>query len=93
MLCIRISEQEYEGLKSVCEARGARSISDLAREAVSRLVELPAERTMPEWVQRVEEIDFKVERLKDELNRIQGLLAPSGDSLDDLRALEAVNGT
>ena len=37
MLSIRISEQEYEGLKATCEARGSGSISDLAREAVCRL--------------------------------------------------------
>ena len=90
MLCIRISEQDYEGLKSVCAARGARSVSDLARQAVSRLFDSP-EHT-PEWLGRVEEIDGKVEALKRELTRLQGLhklTAGSSSTQDDLLALKA----
>ena len=90
MLCIRISEQEYEGLRSVCDARGARSISDLAREAVSRLIDSP--KNTPDWLPRVEEIDGKVEALKRELTRLQGvheLTAGSSITQGDLLALKA----
>jgi hypothetical protein len=96
MLCIRISEREYEGLKLVCKANGSRSISDLAREAVSRLIGYSEESTPPELARRVEEIDLKVEGLKGDLRRLQGLieLADSTTTLkhDDL-ALDATNGT
>src|SRR3989442_647767 len=96
MLCIRISEQEYEGLKSVCEARGSRSISDLAREAVSRLIDGPVGGDAPEWVRRVDQIDTKVEALKHQIRRLERLVALPTDSPNfaqgDLRALEAANG-
>ena len=38
MLSIRLSEEEYLGLKRLCAITGARSVSDLAREAMSVLL-------------------------------------------------------
>ena len=39
MVSFRLSEEEYEGLKHICIAVGARSLSDVARDAVQRLLE------------------------------------------------------
>ena len=38
LVCFRISEDEFRQFVSVCEQEGARSVSDLARSAVQRLI-------------------------------------------------------
>jgi hypothetical protein len=38
MISIRLSEDEYTGLKRLCGVSGARSVSDLAREAMRVLL-------------------------------------------------------
>jgi len=38
MVSFRLSEQEYQDLLKLCEQRGSRSISDLARDAVFNLL-------------------------------------------------------
>lgn len=38
MVAFRISEETYQKLHGVCESLGARSVSDLARSAVNRMV-------------------------------------------------------
>ena len=38
MVSFRLSEEEYEGLKHICLTVGARSLSDIARDAVQRLL-------------------------------------------------------
>lgn len=38
MVSFRLSEQEYQDLLMLCEQRGSRSISDLARDAVFNLL-------------------------------------------------------
>ena len=38
MISFRLSEDEYASLRSLCENEGARSVSDLARDAVHRLI-------------------------------------------------------
>lgn len=39
LVYFRISEDEYRRFTSVCEESGARSVSDLARNAVQRLID------------------------------------------------------
>ena len=38
MISFRVSEDEYAGLKNLCVNEGARSVSDMARDAVHRLI-------------------------------------------------------
>jgi hypothetical protein len=38
MVSFRLSEDEYEGLKNICTIVGARSLSDIARDAVHRML-------------------------------------------------------
>jgi len=38
MISIRLSEEEYIGLKRLCAITGARSVSDLARDAMNLLL-------------------------------------------------------
>ena len=38
MISIRLSEEEYQGLRRLCALTGARSVSDLARDAMNLLL-------------------------------------------------------
>ena len=38
MISVRLSEQEYQSLMALCAERGSRSLSDLARDAMYRLL-------------------------------------------------------
>ena len=74
MISFRVSEDEYVGLKNLCVNKGARSVSDMARDAVQRLM------TNHSWpnnqlesvVQvlqiRIEALDVEVKRLSVALN-------------------------
>ena len=74
MISFRVSEDEYAGLKNLCVNEGARSVSDMARDAVHRLI------TNHSWpnnqlanvVQvlqgRIEALDLEVKRLGKALN-------------------------
>lgn len=38
MICVRLSEEEYAALRELCERMGARSVSDLTRDAMHHLL-------------------------------------------------------
>lgn len=69
MVSFRLSEQEYEGLISLCTTRGARSLSDLARDAMCRLLDAGngsgdgVETEIERLHGRMEELDREVRRL------------------------------
>jgi hypothetical protein len=73
MVSFRLSEDEYASLINICEVEGARSISDLARAAVSRLVHKPApthiasqnniELALRDLAGRVETLDLQLRQL------------------------------
>ena len=67
MISFRLSEEEYAGLRTLCEIEGARSVSDLARDAVSRLMrkepELPFETVLRTLEGRMDILDLQVQRL------------------------------
>ena len=67
MISFRLSEEEYASLISACENEGARSVSDLARDAVYRVVrkdsQAPMETALRELVGRVDLLDDQVQRL------------------------------
>jgi len=45
MISVRLTEEEYHTLRELCEAAGARSVSDLARESMLALVNGGRERS------------------------------------------------
>jgi hypothetical protein len=67
MISFRLSEDEYASLRNVCESEGARSVSDLARDAVHRLIhkdtEIPVENIIRALEGRVDTLDFQVQQL------------------------------
>jgi len=67
MISFRLSEEEYAGLRTLCENEGARSVSDLARDAVSRLMrkepEIQVETVLRTLEGRMDTLDLQVQRL------------------------------
>jgi hypothetical protein len=83
MISFRVSEDEYAGLKSLCVNEGARSVSDMARDAVHRLVRnqtwpnLQVESVVQVLQHRLEALDTEVKRLGMVLDR-QGFRSGEG---------------
>lgn len=69
MVSIRLSDDEFRRLREVCEATGARSISDLAREAMHRLVDMPHNGRAP-METRLEQLDQKLTSLQVRLDKL-----------------------
>ena len=67
MISFRLSEDEYASLRSLCENEGARSVSDLARDAVHRLVrkdsQVEVETALRALEGRMDTLDLQVQRL------------------------------
>lgn len=67
MISFRLSEDEYASLRSLCENEGARSVSDLARDAVHRLIVKDSEAdvavTLRALQGRIDSLDLQVQRL------------------------------
>lgn len=73
MISFRVSEDEYAGLKNLCVNEGARSVSDIARDAVHRLIAKksspnPLESVVQVLQIRIEALDMEVKRLGQALN-------------------------
>jgi len=72
MISIRLSDEEYVGLKHLCTVSGARSVSDLAREAMRVLLngtsrdDLLSAR-MEEFRVQMRSIDRKIDQLSDRI--------------------------
>jgi hypothetical protein len=75
MLAFRISEEDYERLYSLCTSLGARSVSDLARTAVNRLIGAergegdPLVRHIQVLSRTVSQLKATVDELESRLNR------------------------
>jgi hypothetical protein len=67
MISFRLSEQEYESLLTLCSSRGARSLSDLARDTMQALLhdgqaDGPAN-LVQHFRKRMDDLDLEVKRL------------------------------
>ena len=74
MVSIRLLDDEYRQLKELCETTGARSVSDLAREAMFRLL-APASEEAQAVEDRLRQLDQKVARLDAQMEAIESQLA------------------
>jgi hypothetical protein len=72
LVYFRVSEDEFRQFSSVCEQAGARSVSDLARNAVQRLI---ADGLRDTEGQEIEERMRRLERLIAEVTEQLQLLA------------------
>jgi hypothetical protein len=72
MISVRLSEEEYSALRRLCVVAGARSVSDLARDAMRMLLngeyreELPGS-YMDEFRAQLRGLDRKIEQLAAEI--------------------------
>jgi Arc/MetJ-type ribon-helix-helix transcriptional regulator len=72
MISIRLSDEEYEGLKSLCVSSGARSVSDLAREAMGQMLR-PGHNGHTSPVElRIQELQGRLHLLEQTVARIDG---------------------
>jgi hypothetical protein len=68
MISVRLSDDEYSALKALCLIRGARSVSDLTRDAVRSLLnrkereDLLSER-LEDFRRQMKDLDQKIEQL------------------------------
>lgn len=74
IISLRLSEEEYESLKSIYESRGVRSLSEFARDAMHRVVGGgPPDGANIE--DRVELLHGKVTVLEGEVSRLSRAMA------------------
>ena len=71
IVSVRLSDEEFVRLKQACELHGARSLSDLAREAMQRLVE-SADGNGSHVEGRLRQFDERLSQLQDEVGRLSG---------------------
>jgi hypothetical protein len=70
MVSFRLSPDEYARLQSVCSAQGIRSLSDLARTAMQRLIESPSD--------EIGDLRNQMKSLAQKLDRISRVLESRG---------------
>ena len=71
MISFRLSERDYERLREIRVTRGARSISELARAAVSQLVSSVAPTSEEALEVRVNELEGQLRDLAVELEKLK----------------------
>jgi hypothetical protein len=87
----RLSEDEFEKLRSSCSSHGARSISDFARSSVlRRLEEAPGTASLPNQLAC---LDLKVSELGSRVGELLRLFEPGRQAGEIPRALEAREAT
>ena len=69
VVSIRLSDEEYDQLRSLCAIKGADSISELARAAMKLLV-MENDSHGPAMESRVNEIDVRIDLLNREVARL-----------------------
>jgi hypothetical protein len=75
LVYFRVSEDEFHQFVSVCEREGARSVSDLARNAVQRLIaECQRNREDQELTPKVETLEKLVAELRVQVQTLAALL-------------------
>lgn len=75
-ISVRLSEEEYAALRHLCSMTGARSVSDLTRDAVNSLLrgassELAPARQMDEYRAGIRNMERRVEMLEASINLIK----------------------
>src|SRR5712692_7030163 len=74
MVNFRLSDDEYESLRSFCTTEGVRSISDFARSAVCRSLTNGSDFADEQLEVRVHELDGKVDALAGTVRQLTELM-------------------
>ncbi|MCC7498908.1 MAG: hypothetical protein IT160_15100 [Bryobacterales bacterium] len=70
MISIRLSDDEYYSIKTVCDSYGARSVSDFARAAIHSFTQAQAPLPDRSLEDRFAEIDNRLDRLTRQLDSL-----------------------
>jgi DNA-binding transcriptional regulator GbsR (MarR family) len=90
LVYFRISEDEFHQFVSVCEKEGARSVSDLARSAVQRLIaEGDRDREHQSLAPKVETLEKLISELAAQLQFLSTLLQRQNGSLSGVTSKSA----
>ena len=73
VVVFRLTQDEYEDLKTVCSVRGARNISDFARSELLTAIE-QERRPETEIKGRLTDVDQKLSSLESKIQRMSQLL-------------------
>lgn len=77
----RLSEAEFEHLRTACQAMGARSISDFARSAVLEKMSQHDAGATDMGNKRVVQLDHKVAELETRVSQLLSLVSATGTSV------------
>ena len=81
VVSFRLSDDEYESLRQVSLAEGARSVSDYARVALCRLMGAARESDGDGIEAKVFQLDEQMQALQDELRRLQAVVGQRPEAL------------
>lgn len=83
LVYFRISEDEFRQFLSVCEKEGARSVSDLARSAVQRLIaDGHRQREEDEVTERMHRLERLIEAVTEQLQMLAAGQADNAAALE-----------
>lgn len=77
MISVRLSEDEYSALRDLCSLTGARSVSDLTRDAMRTVLrgvgrEDPTAGNLEEFRMDIKNLEKKVQQLEARITTIKG---------------------
>lgn len=81
MVSFRLSEEEYESLREICLTAGARSLSDIARDAVHRLIGNGGEQKK-DIESQLRLLNERIDVIDQEVRRLAGRLEPHAATFD-----------
>jgi hypothetical protein len=70
MISFRLSEEEFDRFRAICFNYGVRSVSELARTAINKLLEEPGRAPEESLANRVAELEGRIRILSLELKRM-----------------------
>lgn len=76
MVSFRLSGEEYRLLQGACERAGARSVSELARSAMQRIILDTGSLPMDSTEANLRELQIKLDVLTAEVDRLSRLIRP-----------------
>src|ERR1039457_1485855 len=97
MISFRVSPEEYQTLKDTCELRGVRSISDLARTAMQKLIAsgwqpVPLSDEVRDLRNRVRMLSLQLDQLSTAVHRGRGNGEEGGESNDNRAVAFCITG-
>lgn len=88
LIYFRVSEEELERIRSLAESKGARSVSDLAREAIEKLHRPPLDsdssQSFPILLDRIHALQSTLDLMNDRIDRLALSLQSQTDGPDTL---------